>query len=43
MIYDHKARPGPLHWDYRCMRCNGDVLNHGGWWARFLWRRAHRA
>jgi hypothetical protein len=38
-ILDHTPRPGPLHWDWRCLTCSKPVAEHGNWWQR--WR--HRA
>jgi hypothetical protein len=35
----HRAVPGPLYWDYRCLVCGDDVDAHAPWWLR-LWRRS---
>lgn len=35
---DHLHRPGPLYWDFKCLRCDGAWYEHPGL-LRFLWRR----
>lgn len=30
----HRAVPGPLYWDYRCLRCGENVDAHPKWWRR---------
>jgi hypothetical protein len=32
-------RPGPLYWDWRCMKCDGEIR---GWLTRWQLRRATR-
>ena len=39
LIYDHAPQPGPLYWDFRCLRCPQPVARHAGWFARWRWRR----
>jgi hypothetical protein len=34
----HRPQPGPLYWDFRCMRCGQPVKDHPCFLAR-LWRR----
>lgn len=41
-IYDHKPRPGPQYWNWRCLVCSEPVNQHAGFWARRKWRKAHR-
>lgn len=38
-IIDHAPQPGPLHWDYRCLVCSGNVDDHAGILRRWLLRR----
>lgn len=41
MILDHAPKPGPMYWDWRCLRCSEPVADHGGVLARWRWRRTH--
>lgn len=36
----HAPKPGPLYWDWRCLRCSEPVADHPSWWARLRrrWR-----
>jgi hypothetical protein len=37
-VTDHAARPGPLYYDSRCLRCSEAVVDHAPWWWRLLRR-----
>lgn len=48
MIDDHRARPGPGYWDWRCLECSEPVDDHASvWWharqraGAWLWILAH--
>ena len=40
VIDDHRAIPGPLYWDFRCLVCSENVSDHSFW--RWLWRKVRR-
>lgn len=42
MILTHAARPGPQHYDWRCLACSEPVAQHAGWFRRWRWRRFAR-
>jgi len=31
VIWDHTAFPGPGHWDFKCLECDGAVSAHAPW------------
>lgn len=32
----HRPEPGPLYWDWRCLRCSKPVRDHPSLWRRIL-------
>lgn len=42
LVLDHRPRPGPGYWDWRCLTCSEDVALHGSWLERWRWRREQR-
>lgn len=38
VIYDHAPQPGPMHSDFRCLRCGRYVDDHVGAFMRWRYR-----
>jgi hypothetical protein len=32
----HQPEPGPIYWDWRCLRCGEPVSKHAPWWRRLV-------
>jgi hypothetical protein len=33
-IIMHRPMPGPMYWDFKCLKCDGLVSDHAPWWSR---------
>ena len=39
----HRAKPGPMYWDFKCLVCDGLVSDHPTFWGKVLLKlRGHK-